>query len=329
MFYEKLDNKKVHCLLCPQNCVISDKKRGQCKIRENRNGKLYSLVYAKPCSIAIDPIEKKPLFHFMPSSSVFSIGTAGCNLHCLFCQNWNTSQVEPETVPAPEMMPSKVVDEAIDSECEIIAYTYNEPTIFYEMCYDVSKAAHQKGLKNIMVTNGYVNSEPARKLFEFIDAVNVDLKAFSEDFYKKMTGARLEPVLETLKLMKKIGIWIEITNLIIPSLNDNMTMIKEMCIWIKDNLGEDVPLHFSRFHPTYKLDDLPSTDPKTLFKAKDVAKEVGLRYVYIGNLEEGEDTFCPKCNNLLVKRQIFEVLENNISEGKCNKCGENIAGVWG
>lgn len=330
MFYEQLKDKKVHCLLCPQNCVISDKKRGNCRVRENRNGKLCSLVYAKPCSVAIDPIEKKPLFHFMPGSIVYSIGTAGCNLHCLFCQNWTTSQVEPEIVPAHEMMPLKIVDEAIDSGCKAIAYTYNEPTIFYEMCYDVSKAAKEKGLKNIMVTNGYINEEPLKKLYKFIDAANIDLKGFSEEFYKKMTGARLEPVLKAIKLMHKMGVWIEITNLIIPDLNDDMNMIKEMCLWIKDNLGTDVPLHFSRFHPTYKLSYKDSTNPKTLFEAAKIAKQVGLKYVYIGNLisKKGENTYCSKCNNLLVKRQVFEVLENNISQGKCNKCGEKVAGIW-
>jgi pyruvate formate lyase activating enzyme len=330
MFYEKLKDKKVHCLLCPQNCVILDKKRGNCRVRENRNGTLYSLVYAKPCSIAIDPIEKKPLFHFMPGSSVYSIGTTGCNLHCLFCQNWTTSQVGPEEVPAPEMMPEKIVEEAIDSGCKSIAYTYNEPTIFYEMCYDVSRIAREKGLKNIMVTNGYINEEPAKKLYKYIDAANIDLKGFSEDFYRKITGARLEPVLKTIKLVHEMGVWVELTNLIIPTLNDDMKMVEKMCNWIKDNVGTEAPLHFSRFFPMYKLEHLPVTSPGTLFEAAKVAKKIGLKYVYIGNIinEEGENTYCPKCNNLLVKRQVFEVLENNISKGKCKKCKQDIAGIW-
>ncbi len=329
LFYKKLEDKKVQCLLCPRGCIIPEGKRGFCKVRENKNGKLNALVYSKPCSIQIDPIEKKPLFHFLPGHKSFSIGTTGCNLACKHCQNYTTSQAEVEEVPGYELTPEKAVTEAIKQDCKSIAYTYNEPSIFYEYVLDTAKLARQSKLKNVTVTNGFINEEPFEKLYKYIDGANVDLKAFDDKFYREITTAWLEPVLNTLKILKKIGTWFEITNLIIPTLNDDLKKIKKMCEWIKENLGVDVPLHFTAFYPTYKLTNLPSTSPEILVKARDIALKVGLHYVYVGNVYIGgaENTYCPKCGKLLIERMGFAILQNRIKNGKCS-CGEKIAGVW-
>lgn len=329
LFWEKED-KKVHCLLCPKNCKITEGKRGFCKVRKNVDGILYSLVYGKPCSIAVDPIEKKPLFHFIPSSLVYSVGTAGCNLSCKFCQNYQISQSNPEDIPCKDMSPEDIVNDAIQQNCKAIAYTYNEPTIFFEYALDIAKLARKKGLKNIMVTNGYINEKPLKQLYKYIDAVNVDLKAFTERFYKDMTLAGLKPVLKTLKLLNKMNVWIEITNLIIPTLNDNEKEIKNMCEWIVKNLGKDVPLHFSAFYPCYKLLDIKPTPIKTLEKAHKIAKEAGLNYVYVGNVESDlQNTFCDKCNNIVIERtRSFDVNKINIKEGKCTFCSHLIKGVF-
>ena len=329
LYYKKKGKGIVQCHLCPWNCVIADGKRGVCKVRENQKGKLYSLVYAKPCSIAVDPIEKKPLFHFMPGHSSYSIGTVGCNLHCKFCQNWTTSQASPESFMVYETPPEKVVEEALANGCKSIAYTYNEPIIFYEYVWDTAKLARKAGLKNVLVSNGFINEEPLKKLSKYIDAANIDLKAFDDGFYRKITTAWLEPVLESLKLLVKNNVWLEITNLIIPGLNDDPKKIEEMCIWIKNSLGKDVPLHFSRFFPQYNLQNTAPTPAETLIKARDIAKKAGLNYVYAGNIaiEGGSNTYCPKCNKLLVERGGFEVYKNNIKNGKCS-CAHKIAGVW-
>src|SRR3989338_1465635 len=328
MYYEKREKGIVQCHLCPWNCVIADGKSGVCKVRENQKGKLYSLVYAKPCSIAIDPIEKKPLFHFLPGHSSFSIGTVGCNLHCKFCQNWTTSQAAHGSFAVHDLPPEKAVEEALANGCKSIAYTYNEPVIFYEYVLETARLAKKSGLKNVLVSNGFINEEPLKKLSKYIDAANIDLKAFDDSFYRKITTAWLEPVLNSLKLSVKNNIWLEITNLIIPGLNGNPKKIKEMCLWIKNNLGKDVPLHFSRFFPQYKLQNTGLTQPETLVKAREIAENAGLNYVYIGNMltEDGENTFCPKCKELLIKRQGFDVLQNKIRQNKCS-CGYKIAGV--
>ncbi len=329
LFYKKLDKKKIQCLLCPRECIIPEGKRGFCKVRENKNGKLFSVVYSRPCSVQIDPIEKKPLFHFIPGHKSFSIGTTGCNLACKHCQNYTTSQAYPEEFPGYEITPDKAVSEAIKKKCKSISYTYNEPTIFYEYVLDTAKIARKNKLKNVMVTNGYINPEPFKQLYEYIDGANVDLKGFDDRFYREVSAAKLEPVLTTLKNLSKSKTWFEITNLIIPTLNDNLKKIKEMCEWIKENLGINVPLHFTAFYPTYKLIDLPPTSPEILVKAREIALKTGLNFVYVGNVyvEGAENTYCPKCKELLIERMGFSILQNKIKDGKC-PCGEKISGVW-
>ncbi|MBW2996510.1 AmmeMemoRadiSam system radical SAM enzyme [Candidatus Woesearchaeota archaeon] len=282
--YKKLDKKKVQCGICPRNCVIKNRERGFCRVRENKDGKLYSLVYSAPCSVNIDPIEKKPLYHFLPGTKTYSIGTAGCNLRCKFCQNWQISQAMPEDIPFLKLSPEKIVEEAIANGCESIAYTYTEPAIFFEYVMDIAKLAKEKGLKNIAVSNGFINEKPLLEMCKVIDAFNIDLKSFSEEFYRKYTGAWLKPVLASLKTIKKEGVWLEVTNLIIPGLNDGVDEIKRICLWIKGQLGDDVPVHFSRFFPNYLMQDIEPTPKETLFKAEEIAKKVGLKHVYLGNI---------------------------------------------
>lgn len=331
LFYKKLKNDIVQCYLCPKYCTLKLGERGNCRARINKNGKLYSLVYASPVSVAVDPIEKKPLFHFLPGSYAYSVGTAGCNLRCLFCQNWQTSQALPESVPSIYLPPQQLADTAARERCQSVAYTYNEPNVFYEYVYDTAPLARKKGLKNVIVTNGYINKNPVKELYKFIDAANVDLKGFTEDFYKKICFADLKHVLDTLKLIKKMGVWVEITNLIIPTMNDNMENIEEMCKWIKRHMGKDCPLHFSRFFPCYQMLNLPPTPFSTLKKAYDTAKETGLKYVYIGNVgeEQHSDTYCPKCNEILINRSgFFQTREVKIKNGRCFNCKEKIPGIW-
>jgi len=325
-------NKKniVQCNLCPRNCVIKEDNAGNCNVRKNIKGRLYSLVYGRAVSVAVDPVEKKPLFHFMPSSKILSWGTVGCNLHCKQCQNWTTSQARPNEYPGSELMPADLVKSAVESNCKSIAATYNEPTVFYEYMLDTFKLAKKKNLKTAAVTNGFINEKPLRELLPYLDAVNVDLKSFNDDFYKETTTAWLEPVLDTLKVINKSKTWMEITNLIIPTLNDDLKEIKKMCEWIKDNLGSKIPLHFSAFYPCYELDNLSPTPESILIKARNTAKKAGLKYVYRGNVrtEDGETTFCPKCKKILIGRKGFFVTENNIEDSKCKYCKEKIDGVF-
>jgi pyruvate formate lyase activating enzyme len=277
--------------------------------------------------LAVDPVEKKPLFHFLPGTDVLSFGTVGCNLGCKFCQNSEMARsayFEVEKVSA-----KNVVEEALNRKCKSIAYTYNEPTIFFEYVEAVSRLADEKGLNNIWVTNGYIQEKPLKRIVQLIDGVNVDLKGFTEDFYKKICLATLKPVLNSLKIYKEAGVWVEVTNLVIPTLNDDFDKIEEMCAWLKDNLGKDTPLHFSRFFPSYQLDNLPITPLETLEKAKKIADKY-LDFVYIGNVltEKGENTYCPKCKKLLVARSGFGVVINNIRRGRCPKCNSSIPGLW-
>lgn len=326
LYYKKLKDKIVQCQLCPRKCLIKDSERGDCRVRENNSGKLYSLVYGKPCSVGVDPIEKKPLFHFLPGSKVYSIGTAGCNLHCSFCQNWTISQVNPEDVSAVDLEPKDVVKQAKQCGCKGIAYTYSEPTIFYEYALETAKLAKEKGLKNIWVSNGFINEEPIKRISKYIDAANIDLKGINNKFYRKYTLAWVEPVLNCLKILKRNNVWIEITNLVIPGANDKESEIEELCKWISKNLGRNVPLHFSRFFPCYKLNRLEETPIDTLAMAKKIGKKY-LDYVYVGNLHREENTYCPECKSLLIKRRGFDVLKNSIKKGRC-ECGKEIEGVW-
>lgn len=329
LFYEKKDNNIVQCRLCPNNCTISPGNRGNCKVRQNQNGQLVSLAYGKLISAAIDPIEKKPLFHFLPGSMVFSVATAGCNLHCLWCQNYKISQSSSDEIPFEETKPIQIVRDAKDSDCTSIAYTYVEPSIFYEYVLDIAKLAREHNLKNIMVTNGYINPAPLKQLYQYIDGANIDIKAFTEDTYNKYCKGKLAPVLEATKLIKEMNIHIEITNLLIPGVNDDPNMIKEMCTWIVDNLGKETPIHFSRFFPTYKMTDTQPTPIETLEKAYQIAKEAGLVYIYLGNTQEHSSTYCPNCKQEVIKRSAhYELLQNNIKERKCGFCGGVIHGIF-
>ena len=331
MHYEQLPGGKVRCRLCPYNCLITDGKRGFCGVRQNIKGVLYSLVYEKPISIAVDPIEKKPLYHFYPGSTALSFGTAGCNLKCLHCQNYEISQADPAELDVEERAPKWIISQAIKSGCKSIAYTYTEPTILFEYVLETAKLAKKAGLKNVSVTNGYINKAPLHELYKHIDAANVDLKGFTTKFYGDVCKAKLEPVLDTLVELKKMDVWLEITNLIIPKLNDDMEKIKEMCLWIKDNLGVEYPLHFSAFYPCYKLGSYPPTPKETLDEAKKVADKVGLKHVYTGNVmnKEGNNTYCSKCGNLLIKRGfMFDVRQNYLESGRCPKCSKQLNGIF-
>ncbi len=330
LFYQKLDNKAVQCQLCPRRCVIPNGRRGFCGIRENRDGTLYTLSYAKAVSIHIDPIEKKPLFHFLPSTTAFSIATAGCNLKCKFCQNWEISQARPEEVEYTYIEPVDLVKNVKESGSRTLAYTYTEPTIFYEYMLETAKLAHKEGIKNVMHSNGFINEEPLRELAKYLDAANIDLKGFTEDYYSKMTEGGLEPVLKSLKILKEEGVHLELTNLVLSGYNDDPDSITKMCRWIKENLGPDIPLHFSRFFPMYKLMHLNPTPVETLERARQIALDCGLKYVYIGNVggHRGENTYCPKCKKIVIERKGYFILQNNIENGKCKFCGEKIEGIW-
>ncbi|WP_010419393.1 AmmeMemoRadiSam system radical SAM enzyme [Anaerophaga thermohalophila] len=320
----------IRCQLCPNKCTIKEGERGDCRTRINRNGELITLAYGNPCAVHIDPIEKKPLNHFLPGTTSFSIATGGCNLACLNCQNWQISQKAPDEVGAVDMMPGSVVSAAKAQGCPSIAYTYTEPIVFYEYTNDTAKIAHEKGLRNVIVSAGYIGERPLREWCKNIDAANIDLKSFSDEIYQRLNAGSLQPVLNTLKVLKEEGVWLEITNLIVPQWTDDTEMIKRMCGWLVDNGFEDNPLHFSRFTPMYKLNRLPATPPEILEKAHEIAREAGMKYVYIGNVpgHEAQDTYCPACRKKIIDRSGFRIRENHIVDGHCGFCGEPIAGVW-
>jgi len=328
-FYEKLSNGIVQCGLCPNRCILSEKQIGLCKARQNINGELYTLNYGKVSTQHIDPIEKKPFFHVLPGATAYSIATTGCNMRCSFCQNWQISQVFPWEVKSVEMTSEQVVDDALKNGNKIIAFTYNEPTVFYEYMFDVAKLAHEKGLKTAVVSSGYINVEPLKELLPHIDAYKIDLKSFKEEFYQKFTGGHLASVLEAMKIIKEKGVWLEIVNLLVPGENDSEEEIRDMAKWIKENLGDDVPLHFSAFHPDYKLQNLPPTPSETLIRARQIAMEEGLKFVYTGNIvyPEGESSYCPQSKTLAIGRQGYMITVNNLVDGKCLD-GEQIPGIW-
>ncbi len=330
LFYQKLGESKVQCQLCPRRCVIPDKRRGFCGVRENRGGVLYTLVFAKPVAIHVDPIEKKPLFHFLPGTTAFSLATAGCNLRCKFCQNWEISQAKPEDLEYVYLEPEDLVKKAKESGAPTIAYTYSEPTIFYEYMLEVAKLAKAQGLRNVMHSNGYINEEPLRMLSKYLDAANIDLKGFSDDFYAKLAEGSLGPVLNSLKILKEEGVHLEITNLLLSGYNDDQDLIMKMCLWIRETLGADTPLHFARAFPMYKLTSLNPTPVEALQAARKIALKSGLKYVYIGNIgpNPAENTFCPKCGKVVIERNGYFVTQNNIKNGRCKFCGEKISGIW-
>jgi pyruvate formate lyase activating enzyme len=329
-FYEKLPNKKVKCKLCPRECVIDDRERGYCGVRENRGGTYYTLVHSRVCAANIDPIEKKPFFHFHPGTLAFSIATAGCNVNCKFCQNWEISQVRPEQVTGDYMPPRRVTEIARQNRCRAVAYTYSEPVIYYEYMSDTAAAAREAGVKSVVVSGGYIQQEPLKRLCACVDAIKIDLKAFSEKFYKEVVNGELKPVLETLAAIRAAGTWNEIVYLVIPGLNDSEREFAGLAKWVKAELGPDVPLHFSRFYPQYLLKNVPPTPVATLERAKAIADTEGLHYVYVGNVpgHPGESTYCPKCRKPVVRRAGYSVEAIEIRSGKCRYCQQPIAGVW-
>lgn len=332
--YDK-KGSNIICRLCPNECKIPEGRKGLCSVRANIKGLFYSTAYGRPCSINIDPVEKKPLYHYMPGSRILSIGTPGCNLFCRGCQNHNISRSEI-ILDKELIMPEQVVEMAVSSGIKMIAYTYNEPTVFFEYMTDIAKFARKRGLRNVIVSNGYINKAPLKELLKHIDAANIDLKGFNEGFYKDYAHARLEKVLETLMTIvrhnkgAKNKVWLELTNLIIPGMNDNMEDIGKMCIWIKENLGSNVPLHFSRFFPYYKARDIAITPENALIKARDAALQSGIKYVYIGNIGRIEDTYCSNCNKTLISRS-FNIDTEGLTGKKhneCSKCRKILAGVF-
>ncbi|MBM3309631.1 MAG: AmmeMemoRadiSam system radical SAM enzyme [Candidatus Altiarchaeales archaeon] len=326
----QLGGNRVKCMTCPHGCILDENGVGICRAKVNKNGKLYSIAYGNPCAVHIDPVEKKPLFHFYPGSTAYSLATGGCNLRCLNCQNWDISQASPLETKNIDLMPEQVVDEALSNNCKSIAYTYSDPLAFYEYTLDSCKIARGKGVKNILVTAGYINTAPLKEWCKYVDAAHVDLKSFSEEIYNKLNSATLQPVLNTIKTMKEQGVWVEIINLVVPTWTDKMDMIKQMCEWIHKNCGEDQVLHFSRFYPQHKLTNLPQTPVDTLEQARKTAIDSGLNYVYIGNVpgHNAENTLCPKCGKIVVERQGYTIKQNNLVNGTCKNCGQKIAGIW-
>ncbi len=331
LYYRKLGNGMVGCLLCPRGCTIENGATGFCRARQNLGGTLYALGYEAPCAIHVDPIEKKPFFHFLPKSRSYSIASAGCNLRCKFCQNWEISQSSPLDTINYAAPPESIARAAARGGCRTVAYTYTEPSSFFEYMLDTAKAARAAGVLNVYHSNGFINQGPLKELSPILDAANIDLKGFTPEFYRNVCGGELEPVLETLKSLKRAGVWVEITNLVIPGMNDDQTAIRRMAEWVRINMGAETPLHFSRFFPLYQMTHIPPTPVETLEKARASARNAGLKYVYIGNVpgHAGENTWCPKCSGLLVRRSGFSVLEMHLKEGKCPACGTRIPGRWG
>lgn len=329
-FYKKLPDREIECTLCPRSCKLGDKERGYCGVRENIGGTYYTLVYGKACSMHIDPIEKKPLFHFLPSSAALSIATAGCNVNCKFCQNWEISQVRPEQIRHIDLPPEAVVLAAEKNSCPVIAYTYSEPVVFYEYMYDTSQVARKKNIKNVVITGGHINQEPLTELMNVVDAIKVDLKAFTQDFYTQYVRGELQPVLDAIKTIAKSDVWMEIVYLVIPTLNDKSSDIRRMARWLFQEVGRDVPVHFTRFQPMYLLKNLPPTPVSTLVQAYDIAKEEGLRYVYIGNVpgHKSENTFCPNCQKVIIERIQYHIRKIELQGDRCKFCGTPIPGVW-
>jgi len=329
LFYTEKEDKKVSCGLCPHRCVIASGAKGVCGVRKNTGGRLESLVYGRIIAEHVDPIEKKPLFHFYPGSRAFSIATVGCNFRCRHCQNAEISQMPRDKgmIMGSDRTPDEIVHAAQESGCMSISYTYTEPTIYYEFAFDTARRARELGIKNNFVTNGFINPEPLETIQPYLDAANIDLKSFSDEFYKNVCGARLQPVLEAIRLYKKLGIWIEITTLVIPGLNDSPRELNQIASFIAE-VGVDVPWHVTAFHPMYRMLDRPRTNVAILQRAREIGKQAGLRYVYTGNVPgaEGENTYCYQCGRLLIRRFGFFIQENNLKDGHCPDCGGVIDG---
>ncbi len=330
LFYEKLPNSAVNCHLCPHNCIVAEGHAGYCKVRININGELFSTTYGNPCSLSVDPIEKKPLYHFFPGTEIFSLATAGCNFRCLNCQNYSISQTTPNEIRQYDLSPEAVVEQAKIHHQKSIAFTYTEPTVFYEYMLDTAKIAHIEGIKTVIVSNGYINPEPLNELCNYIDAANIDLKSMENNVYRKLTGGSLEPVLETILTLKEKNVWLEITHLLIPEYTDNLKDFDKLCLWMVNNGLIETPLHISRFFPNYKLFNIPATPMEVLLQAEKIANNCGIKYVYLGNVSrlDSENTYCPNCGELLIERKGYRIIRNNILENNCPKCTQKIAGIW-
>jgi pyruvate formate lyase activating enzyme len=329
-YYKKHPDREIECLLCPRLCKLGDKERGYCGVRQNDGGTYYTLVYGKACSANVDPIEKKPFFHFLPGTEAFSIATAGCNVNCKFCQNWQISQVRPEQVPHFDLPPVEVAAAAQRNKCRSIAYTYTEPTVFFEYMYDSAVEARKKGLKNCVVTAGHIQPEPLLDLLEVVDAIKIDLKSFRQDFYKEYVRGDLQPVLDSIRIVSQSKVWLEIVYLVIPTLNDDEKDIRSMCRWMAKEIGRDIPLHFTRFHPMYLVKNLPPTPISTLESLHDIAIGEGIHYVYVGNVpgHGAENTFCPRCGKVVIERFGMQVKAVAMNEGTCGFCQSPIPGIW-
>ena len=327
--YYAITKTGVQCQLCPHNCSLTKEKTGRCHTRFATENKLFTTAYGNPCAMHIDPVEKKPLYHFLPGSACLSVATAGCNLTCMNCQNWEISQAAPRDVSCREAFPDEVITTAVSSGCRSIAYTYTEPTVFYEYMYDTAVLAKAHGLRNIIISNGFINKKPLMELAGFLDAANIDLKSFSDKTYQTLGGGRLQPVLHSLEILKNAGVWLEITNLIIPGLTDDLNVITSMCEWLVGNGFAGTPLHFSRFYGQYRLKSVPSTPVSVLEKAREIAISCGIRFVYLGNVvSESENTFCPDCKRMVVKRDGYQILRNDLINGQCRFCRTPVEGEW-
>ncbi|MDP8293187.1 MAG: AmmeMemoRadiSam system radical SAM enzyme [Candidatus Orphnella occulta] len=327
-FYKSIGHKSVKCFLCGHNCVISLGQFGFCNLRKNIDGHLQTYTYAEVIASNVDPIEKKPLYHFLPGSNAFSIATPGCNFRCDFCQNWQISQVDTlKDTPIKSVTPDKIVNQALDAGCQSIAYTYTEPTIFFEYAYDTARIAKENGLYNLFVTNGYMSREAIDKIYPYLDGANIDLKSFSDDFYKKRCKARLEPVLDAIRYMKKLGIWVEVTTLVIPGLNDSDQELRKIADFIA-TVGCEIPWHISRFHPDYMHTDSKPTPIETLHRTANIGRDAGLCYIYVGNISQESPTLCCQCGHLLIKREYPAVKMSGLNGKKCEKCDTPLDGVF-
>ena len=329
-YYERLPGDEVRCLLCPKMCRVAPGGRGSCGVRENRGGTYYSLVYGRPCAIHLDPIEKKPFFHVLPGTQAYSLATVGCNLTCKFCQNWQISQSRPEEVEIAHRSPERIADDAKRAGAGSIAYTYGEPVVFNEYVQDIAVEGKKRGVLSVVVSNGYISEEPLSDLCRVVDAIKIDLKAFTDEYYRNICGATLRPVLDTILRIRRSGVWMELVYLMVPTLNDDPHELREMARWLKTEVGSDVPIHFSRFYPQYQLRDLPPTPIPSLERAYDICREEGLEYVYIGNVpgHETENTYCPSCSEIIIARSGYRVTSLEIAEGRCGHCGRAIPGIW-
>jgi pyruvate formate lyase activating enzyme len=329
-YYQKLAEKRVECQLCPNRCKVADLERGTCGVRENRGGTYMTLVHSRAVSANVDPIEKKPLFHFLPGSTAFSIATAGCNMECKFCQNWQISQYRPEQVRAMRLPPERVHEMAAAAGSRSIAYTYSEPTVYYEYMADTAALGKRTGVRSVVVSAGFIEEQPLKDLLPHVDAIKIDLKGFRQSFYDRLCRGQLKVVLRTLEIVRSAGKWLEIVVLIVPTMNDTEAEVRDMTRWVKTTLGPDVPVHFTRFHPTYRLRNLPRTPTGTLERCHEIAKAEGIHYAYLGNVpgHPAENTYCPGCGERVIERAGMAVQAVRLVGGHCPKCKRALAGVW-